>query len=148
MRQLLPFALLPVLAGCYTYVPVATLQPAPGTRLSLILNDEGRSQAARQVGPYTMRIEGQLLQATDADFVLAVTDVVDIRGARSRWTGETVPLPRSFVMSTDEKRFSRSKTFLLVGAVTAGFVALARSFNILGLGGPNGEGTPPDPNGQ
>src|SRR2546428_5124187 len=35
---------------------------------------------------YTMRIEGQLLQATDADFVLAVTDVVDIRGARSRWT--------------------------------------------------------------
>ena len=148
MRQLLPFDLLPVLAGCNTYVPVSTLQPAPGTRLSLVLNDEGRSQAARQVGPYTMRIEGELLRATDADLVLAVTDVVDIRGTHSRWTGETVPLPRTFVMSTNEKRFSRSKTLLIVGALTAGFVALARSFNILGLGGANGEGTPPDPNGQ
>jgi len=148
MRQLLSFALLPLLAGCYTFVPVATLQPAPGTKLSLVLNDEGRSQTARQVGPYTMRVEGQLVEATPSDYVLAVTDVVDIRGARSRWTGETVPLPRTFVMSTDEKRFSRSKTFLLVGAVTAGFVVLARSFKILGLGGPNGDGTPPDPNGQ
>ena len=156
MRRLLSFAarlgvafvILPVLAGCYTYVPVATLQPVPGTKLSLVLNDEGRSQTARQVGPYTMRVEGQLLQATDADYVLAVTDVVDIRGARSRWTGETVPLPRSFVMSTYEKRFSRTRTFLLVGAVTAGFLVLARSFNILGFGGPNGDGTPPDPNGQ
>ncbi|HEY3220192.1 MAG TPA: hypothetical protein VGJ80_05640 [Gemmatimonadales bacterium] len=149
MRRLgAAFVILPVLAGCYSYVPVATLQPAPGTKLSLVLNDEGRSQSARQVGPYTMRVEGELLQATDADYVLAVTDVVDIRGARSRWTGETVPLPRTFVMSTDEKRFSRSKTFLLIGAMTAGFVALARSFNILGFGGPNGEGTPPDPNGQ
>ena len=142
------FLILPVLAGCYSYVPVATLQPGPGTKLSLVLNDEGRSQSARQVGPYTARVEGQLVEATDADYVLAVTDVVDIRGARSKWTGETVPLPRSFVMSTYEKRFSRTKTLLLVGAFAAGFVALARSFNILGFGGANGDGTPPDPNGQ
>ena len=149
MRRLsVAFVILPVLAGCYSYVPVATLQPAPGTKLSLVLNDEGRSQAARQVGPYTMRVEGELLKATDADYVLAVTDVVDIRGARSRWTGETVPLSRTFVMSTDEKRFSRSKTFVLVAALTTGFVALVKSFNIFGFGGPNGEGTPPDPNGQ
>src|SRR5437773_6674558 len=127
MRQLLSFALLALLAGCYTYVPVGTLQPAPGTKLSLVLNDEGRSQAARQVGPYTMRIEGELLQATDADLVLAVTDVVDIRGARSRWTGETVPLSRTFVMSTTEKRPSRSTTLLILRAVPARLGALAGS---------------------
>ena len=139
----------PALAGCYTYAPVATLEPAPGAKLSLVLNDEGRSQTARQVGPYTMRIEGELVQATPADLVLAVSDVVDLRGARSKWTGETVPLPRSYVMSTYEKRFSRSRTAILATAVAAGFVAFMASRNLFGFAGnSSGDGGPPDPNGQ
>jgi hypothetical protein len=138
-----------VLAGCYSYVPLTTLQPAPGTKLSLVLNDEGRVQTAHEVGPYTMRVEGELLRSTDADYVLAVTDVVDIRGARSRWTGEPVPLARSYVMSTYEKRFSLTKTLLLVGAATAGFVALVASRNLLGIGGSGGDsGSGGPPNGQ
>ena len=148
VRLVMAVVALPVLAGCHTYVPLASLQPAPGTNLSLVLNDEGRAETARQVGPYTMRVEGQLVEATPTDYVLSVREVVDIRGAHSRWTGETLPLPRTYVMSTYEKRFSRAKTLLLVGVVTAGFVALARSFKILGFGGPNGAGNPPDPNGQ
>ena len=140
---------LPVLAGCYTYLPVATLQPAPGTNLSLVLSDEGRMQSVRQVGPYTMRIEGELLQATPEDFVVAVSDVVDIRGTRSKWTGESVSLPRSYVMMTYEKQFSRSKTVLLATAVAGGIVAIIASRNLLGLGGSGNTGTtPPDPNGQ
>jgi hypothetical protein len=147
----LPFAIgfLPVLAGCYAYLPVATLQPAPGTNLSLVLSDEGRMQSVRQVGPYTMRIEGELLQATPEDFVVAVSDVVDIRGTRSKWTGESVSLPRSYVMMTYEKQFSRSKTVLLATAVAGGIVAIFASRNLLGLGGSGNTGTtPPDPNGQ
>src|SRR4029077_12647857 len=76
--------LLPIVAGGYTYTPIATLQPAPGTNLSLVLSDEGRMQSMRQVGPYAMRVEGELLQATSDDLVLAVSDVVDIRGTRSK----------------------------------------------------------------
>ncbi len=147
----LPLAIgfLPVLAGCYTYLPVATLQPAPGTNLSLVLSDEGRMQSVRQVGPYAMRIEGELLQATPEDFVVAVSDVVDIRGTRSKWTGESVSLPRSYVMMTYEKQFSRSKTVLLATAVAGGIVAIIASRNLLGLGGSGNTGTtPPDPNGQ
>jgi hypothetical protein len=147
----LPFAIgfLPVLAGCYAYLPVATLQPAPGTNLSLVLSDEGRMQSVRQVGPYTMRIEGELLQATPEDFVVAVSDVVDIRGTRSKWTGESVSLPRSYVMMTYEKQFSRSKTVLLATAVAGGIVAIIAGRNLLGLGGSGNTGTtPPDPNGQ
>ncbi len=136
-----------VLAGCHTYVPVATLQPAPGTRLSLVLNDEGRAQTMRQVGPYTARIEGRLVQATESDYVLGVTGVVDIRGARSKWTGETVPLPRSYVMQTYERRYSKSRTALLVAAIAGGFVALVASRNLLGFAGNSGSdggGGPPD----
>jgi hypothetical protein len=149
-RIIVALGVLPALAGCYTYIPVATLEPARGTKLSLVLNDEGRTQTARQVGPYTMRVEGELLRATPDDLVLAVTDVVDIRGARSKWTGETVPLSRSYVMTTYERRLSRSKTILVVTAVTAGLAAFIASRNLLGFGGhsDSGGGGPPDPNGQ
>ncbi|HLQ59455.1 MAG TPA: hypothetical protein VK113_08080 [Gemmatimonadales bacterium] len=148
-RLIVAIGFLPVLAGCYTYMPVATLQPAPGASLSLVLSDEGRMQSMRQVGPYAMRIEGELLQATPSDFVVAVSDVVDIRGTHSRWTGESVSLPRSYVMMTYEKQFSRSKTALLATAIGAGIVAIIASRSLLGFGGSGDTGIiPPDPNGQ
>ncbi|HEV2669680.1 MAG TPA: hypothetical protein VGU74_01195 [Gemmatimonadales bacterium] len=147
-RLCVAVVVLPLLAGCYDLVPIATLQPAPGTKLSLVLNDEGRTQTAQQVGPYTMRIEGQLVQASESNYVLAVTDVVDIRGAHSKWTGETVPLPRSYVMTTYEKKFSTPKTVLLMGTVAAAFVGLVASFNLFGFGGSGGDSGQPPPNGQ
>jgi hypothetical protein len=139
---------LPPLAGCYNLTPIAALQPAPGTKLSLVLNDEGRTNTAQQIGPYTMRIEGELVQASESNYVLAVTDVVDIRGAHSKWTGETVPLPRSYVMTTYEKKFSTPKTALLIGTVAAGFVALVASFNLFGFGGSGSDNGGPPPNCQ
>lgn len=142
---------LPLMAGCYVYNPIATLQPAPppGTNLSLLLNDEGRMQSAHQVGPYAMRIEGELVQATPDDLVLAVSDVTDIRGIHSKWTGESVSLPRSYVMMGYQKEFSRSKTVLLATAVAGGIVALIASRNLIGFGGSGDNGqNPPDPNGQ
>jgi hypothetical protein len=148
-RLAVAIGFLPVLAGCYTYTPIATLQPAPGTNLSLVLSDEGRMQSMRQVGPYAMRVEGALLQATPEDLVLAVTDVVDIRGTRSKWTGESVSLPRSYVMMTYQKQFSRPKTVLVAMAVAGGIAAIIAGRNLLGIGGNGDTGkTPPDPNGQ
>src|SRR2546423_9173841 len=142
-RLIAAIGLLPVLVGCYTYTPIATLQPAPGTNLSLVLSDEGRMQSMRQVGPYAMRIEGELLQATPSDLVLAVSDVVDIRGTHSKWTGESVTLPRSYVTMTYQKQFSRSRTVLLATAVAGGIVAIIASRSLLGFGGSGGTGQAP-----
>ena len=140
---------LPLLAGCYTYMPIATLRPEPGTNLSLVLSDEGRMQSARQVGPYAMRIEGSLVQATADDLTLAVSEVVDVRGTHSKWTGEPVSLPRSYVLMTYQKKFSGSRTALLAAAAVGGIVALIASRNLLGLGGNGDTGQgPPPPNGQ
>lgn len=136
-------------AGCYTYTPIATLEPAAGTNVSLVLSDEGRMQSMRQVGPYAMRIEGELLSTTADDLTLAVSDVVDIRGTHSKWSGESVSLPRSYVMMTYQKQFSRSKTTLFAAAVAGGIVALIASRNLLGIGGSgSSDKLPPDPNGQ
>jgi hypothetical protein len=149
-RLAVAIGFLPVVAGCYTYTPITTLQPAPGTNLSLVLSDEGRMQSMRQVGPYAMRIEGELIQATPDDLVLAVSDVVDIRGTHSKWTGESVSFPRSYVMTTYHKQFSRSKTVLLATAVAGGIVAIIAGRNLFGIGGHGVENgpNPPDPNGQ
>lgn len=141
--------LLPILAGCYTYTPIATLEPEPGTNLSLVLSDEGRMQAVRQVGPYAVRVEGALVQATSDDLTLAVSQVVDGRGTHTKWTGESVSLPRSYVLMTYQKKFSGSRTALVAVATVGGLLALIASRNLLGLGGSGETGQgPPPPNGQ
>lgn len=147
-RLCVAVVVLPVLAGCYNLVPVAGVQPAPGTKLSLVLNDEGRMNTAQQVGPYTMRIEGELVQASESNYVMAVSEVVDIRGAHSKWTGETVPLPRRYVMTTYQKQFSTPKTVLLLGAAAGAFVAMVASFNLFGFGRGSGSGEGPPGNEQ
>ena len=136
---------LPLVAGCYTYVPVTTTLPVPGAKLSLVLNDQGRIDAARQIGPYTMKVEGALLESTDVDYVLRVTDVVDIRGERSRWAGETVPLRRSYVAMTYERRPARGRTAFLIAGLATAFIGSVIGFDLLGFSTANEGGGPPPP---
>lgn len=142
-------AALTLVAGCYTYVPLTTPEPAPGAKVSLVLSDQGRYEAASQIGASTLRVQGSVLQSTPADYVLQVSDVVDVRGARSKWMGETVPVRRSYVLSTYERRFSRPRTLFLAAGVASAFFAVVLSQNLFGFAG-GSEGTPPpgDPNGQ
>lgn len=138
-------ALIALSAGCYTQVPVLTPAPAAGTRVAVLLNDHGRQEAATQIGPYAMRVEGAVLQMTDSDYVLQVTDVVDIRGIRTKWTGETVPLRRSYVAMAYERRLHKGRTLLLIGGAAA-ILGLVVGFDVLGLGSGSGDGGgPPGP---
>jgi len=100
-------------------------------------------------GPRRDLLQRLLEPVLPEDLVLAVSDVVDIRGTHSKWTGESVSLPRSYVMMTYQKQFSRSKTVLVATAVAGGIVAIIAGRNLLGFGGGGSPGTtPPDPNGQ
>ncbi|HEV8265810.1 MAG TPA: hypothetical protein VGQ06_12755 [Gemmatimonadales bacterium] len=138
-------ALLPFVAACYTYVPLLTPAPAPGTKVSLVLSDQGRYEAAPQVGPYAVRVEGAVVQSTESDYILQVTDVVDIRGARNKWAGETVPLRRSYVVTGYERRFSRGRTAFLVAGLASAFLAAVVGYDLLGFATSNepGPGEPP-----
>ncbi len=135
MRGFTGILLLPCVCACYAYLPLATPAPAPGTQVSLVLTDQGRVDAAPQIGPYAMRVEGSLLQATDADYLVAVRDVVDIRGIHSKWMGESVPLARSGVANSFERRLSKGRTAMFALGMTAALVALIASRNLLGIGG-------------
>lgn len=140
MRRVLSVLGLPFVAACYTYLPLTTPEPVVGTRVSLVLSDQGRVDAARQIGPYVMRVEGSLLQATDADYLVAVSDVVDIQGMHSKWMGESVPLARSSVATTFERRLSKSRTVMFAAGMATALIAFIASRNLLGIGG----GSPPD----
>ena len=126
--------LLPLVAACYTYAPLATVPPPEGTRVAFVLSDQGRVDAAPQVGPLVDRVEGAVASATDADYVVQVSDVIDVRGRRTRWAGEMVPLPRTAVAMTFQRRLSRPRTVLLVAGLASAFVFAITSRQLLGFG--------------
>ncbi len=138
-------ALLPALvAGCYTYAPLPTLEPVPDTQVALVLSDAGRVGAGASMGPGIARVEGALIGSTDSEYTLRIAGVTDIRGRESRWSGEQVSLRRTWVGNAYERRFSKPRTYLLVGALTAGvatFVVTRHLFGIGSLGSSSGGGT-------
>jgi len=131
-----------LLVGCYSYTPLPVVAPAPRTRVALVLSDQGRVGAGPAVGSGVARVEGALLGSTDSDYTLRVAAVTDIRGAKTRWSGETITLQRPWVGNAYERRFSKSRTYVLVGALAAGFIAFAVNRDLFGGGGPLTE-TPP-----
>ena len=129
-------ALVPAsLAACYTYTTLPTLAPTPQSSVALTLSDLGRVGAGPTMGAGVARVEGALLGSTDSDYTLRVAAITDLRGRQSRWSGETVTLQRAWVGNAYERRFSRSRTYVLVGALAAGFVTFAATRHWFG-GGP------------
>lgn len=140
----LSFCLLPVIAaGCYTYRPLATLEPVPPARVALDLSDQGRVGAGPNIGSAVARVEGALVGTSDSAYTVRVASVTDLRGTQSHWTGETVALRRTWVGNAYERRLSKSRTLLLAGALTAGFAAFVATRSLLVGGGPLTE-SPPD----
>ena len=137
-------ALLPALvAGCYTYAPLSALEPVPETQVALVLSDVGRVGAGTGMGPGIARVEGALIGSTDSEYTLRIAGVTDIRGRESRWSGEQVSLRRTWVGNAYERRFSKARTYLLVGVLTAGlatFVVTRHLFGIGSLAGSSGGG--------
>ena len=131
--------LLGVSSGCYVYPPVVTT-PAPGTELRLDLNDRGRAALGTQIGPSALNVEGVLKSPPDTAYVLGVTYVTDIRGQHNKWSGEPVTVSKDFVANTTQRTFSKTRTWLTVGAAAVGIAALVASFGLSGNGNPPGDG--------
>ena len=134
--------LLPSLTGCYTYVPVWKGEPALGSEISLGLTDRGRVALSDRVGPGAREIVGRLASSTDSAYVVSVTGVTYIDGARTaKWTGEQVEIAKSVVSGVAERHLSRSRSWLAAG-ITAGVVALATGIVIKGTAGPGPDTRP------
>ena len=131
MKCMLCAGYLLLLAACYTYRPLPTLDPAPGDRVSAQLTTEGSRDLTTQVGPEVLHVEGEVLNADSAGLNLQVREIESFRGIRSSWHGERVLLPRQAVAGIQERKLSVGGTAILGGVLTAGLYAVYRI-----LGGP------------
>ena len=125
--------------ACYTYAPLEMVHPGAADEISLALSDQGRAQAASRLGPAIGRLEGKMVQVNDTAYVVRVSRVQDIRGAVSPWSGETVTVPRAWVGNVTERHLSRSRTYLIAGAVAAALTAFIATRTLAGSGGPASE---------
>jgi hypothetical protein len=132
------------LAGCYTYVPIGTARPQPGSRVAVSITDRGRVALTEPVGPGARRLEGDLVEATDSSIVMAVSSVryLDL-GVPARWAGQRVALRPDHIGDFRERRLSRTRTWLALGLAAVGVVATA----FIAVDGFGGDDVPdrPDP---
>jgi hypothetical protein len=126
--------LLPSASGCYTNVPVWEGTPTPETEITVGLSDRGRSVLAGQLGPGARHVTGRLVRVTDSAYVMKVRSVDYISNSSAgTWSGEEVNVSRDLVSGVMEKRLSRGRSWLVVGAVVVG-LALATTIAINGFG--------------
>ena len=138
----------PVLAGCYAYVPLGGTHPetAPGARVAIELTDVGRVGMAPQLGPEVNRIEGVLVTRSDSTYEVGVSMLIGLWGAQSKWAGEQVVIRRDYVRRMGERRFSAWRTGVLAGAASAGVLAFVLTRSLIGGGSTPDTPAPPPGN--
>jgi len=119
------------LAACYTYRPLSTPEPEPGSRISAQLTGQGSQDLAGQIGPDVLHVEGDVVEADSNGVDLVVREIESYRGIRSDWQGEQVRLPLTAVAGIQERKLSAGGTGLMGGVLAAGLYAIYRV-----MGGP------------
>src|SRR5213594_937977 len=112
-----------LLAGCYIYEPLDTVEPQVGTRVSADLTGYGSDTLARYVGPRVAALRGYVVSAENTNVVLSVTSVTDRSGQEQAWQGERVRVPRLAIQDFQQRKFSLGRTLLLGAALLGGSVA-------------------------
>jgi hypothetical protein len=130
-----------LIGGCYTYRPLSTPQPLPGTRVSAELTDDGARELSGQVGPEVEHVEGEVLAVDSVGVHIAVRQIETTRGIQSDWRGEQVTIPSSAVSGWQQRRLSVGGTGFLGGLVAGGLYAMYRLIGGPGLIGGRGGGS-------
>lgn len=133
-----------LLAGCYTLQPATGVAPEVGTHVAFDVNDAGRVALGGTMGPEIGRVEGRLLNATNGDYLVAVSVVRLLRGGEQIWRGEQVRIRQEHIGNTYERHFSRARTVALSAALVGGVAALVIGLDLFGLG----TGDDPPTNGE
>lgn len=147
---LLPF-IAALLASCYRYTPTTTPTAAIGSYVRLALRDPG-PELMRVLGAETVAVEGQVVNASDAGYTVAVTatlkpPTVSTAMRRTVWASEHVVIPLSAVSSTELRSLDRGRTARVVAlSAVAAAVAVRLIMTATGSstgGGDNGGGVIP-----
>jgi len=139
-------ALAPYLSGCYTVTPVFNQDVASGTDLVADVTDRGRVELGTLLGSGVARVHGRLTDSTDSAYVLRVSKVEYVSGETASWTGERVSINREYVGRLNERRLSRSRSWLAAGLITVGVAAIVATVSLVANGFGGGDNRPgPNP---
>jgi hypothetical protein len=131
-----------LLSACYQYVPVRST-PTVGSQVGFDINDEGRVGLRDQLGPGVARVEGRLTAVEGDVMVVQASSVTQIRGRPMPADSVHVRVSRGYVESIDERRLSRTRTYIVLG-IGAAIVATFLGTNGFGKGpGSDPPGEPP-----
>ena len=119
-----------LVTGCYSNEPVTGARPDPGRRVALEITDAGRVALAPAIGPSIEQVQGQVVSADSAEYVIAVSQVKSIRGDVTVWRGEAVRISVPFVSQAYFREFSRTRTLAFTAvAVTAIGLLASKGFS-------------------
>jgi hypothetical protein len=130
-------AVLHLCTACYAYAPVRTT-PHVGAHVALEVNDDGRVALRDRLGPGVVRLEGKLAAVEGDDLVLDASRVTQIRGMPLPLDSVRLRVNQHHVDQLSERRLSRKRTYIVVGAA----VAVVAAFGI--TKGFSSRGTPPE----
>lgn len=134
------------LSGCYKYTAVPVTEPMVEKTVELRINDAGRVELLRQMGPGALLVEGRVVRQSDAGWALQVYRLTTVRGDVTTWTGELVQISAASVELVRHRDFDRRRS-MLAAAASAGTVTLfVLSRSLLG-GGNSPLDRPPPPDG-
>ena len=130
--------------ACYVDKPMATA-PAPGQQVSLLVSDQGRVALGPQLGAGVHVLEGTLASVDGEDMMVRVSRVRMLNGPTANWSGEQVRIRRGDVALFQERRLSKSRSFLVAGVVVASIALFSTTRSLLGLGKDDPIDPPPGP---
>jgi len=116
---------LPLLAGCYQYVPANRAGLAAATPVSIDLSARGTVNVANKIGNNVMTLEGNVTEASPSSVTISLQSVRR-RGetAKSTWNGESITLASEDIDEVKTRRISRSRTTVASAALAAASVGL------------------------
>jgi hypothetical protein len=120
------------LQGCYEFIPTSTTTPPTGETVVLQISDRGRVALGERLGPGVTQIQGRVTSVADDQVSMSVASVGYVSGETSLWSGETMTMSREFVGNVSVRTFSKSRTWVAVGAsvAVAGFFIATRGLSI------------------
>lgn len=131
--------------ACYSYAPVQSSPPPQPREIGVVINDRGRVILGERVGALVDRIDGRIVSIDSQNVVMNVFRVTDLRGNGSTWTGEQVSIPREAILGYRERKVSKLKVLVLIGAaVLAVVTVLSTSLDVFGDPKTDPPGPPPE----
>jgi len=124
-----------VLAGCYTYRPLASVEaamPPAGTPVQVRLTTAGATALVNEIGPDILYLQGQTVSADSATLTLAVAEAETARRITIDWKGEHVTLPREAIASVEQRKLAVGATALIGGLAGGGVLAAYALFGTAG----------------